>query len=363
MPTPDHKPDPPLRWDERQGELRLGDPPPAGDGWPGWVKALALVLIAVALYAIGAAWMQQHPVDPADEDVADTTPAVRPTPPDLPPTLATRAPQAPAARITPSRAPAAVPAAEEATGRDSPVLVGKVTTVIDGDTLEVQLDSGPIRVRFESIDAPEHDQPLGAEARKALAARVRGQTVALEVWEQDQYGRLAAYVYLGEENVGLWLVEQGYAWAYHRYLHERSYCDAEFRARAAKRGLWALPEKDRRLPYEWRLHQSKGVAIRWSKHDDDTLEQCLAAVGKRDREKAKDAGAAPPRPQTLVDGSAAVDREQCRIKGNIGSNGQKIYHLPGGANYARTQINERTGERWFCTEAEARAAGWRAAKG
>jgi hypothetical protein len=49
----------------------------------------------------------------------------------------------------------------------------------------------------------------------------------------------------------------------------------------------------------------------------------------------------------------------CRIKGNISQNG-RIYHVPGSASYDQTQIDTSKGERWFCTEAEARAAGWRA---
>lgn len=49
----------------------------------------------------------------------------------------------------------------------------------------------------------------------------------------------------------------------------------------------------------------------------------------------------------------------CDIKGNISSEGEKIYHVPGGQAYARTEINPSRGERWFCTEAEARANGWR----
>jgi hypothetical protein len=40
--------------------------------------------------------------------------------------------------------------------------------------------------------------------------------------------------------------------------------------------------------------------------------------------------------------------------------GARIYHVPGTAGYAQTRIDERRGERWFCSEAEARAAGWRA---
>ncbi len=52
--------------------------------------------------------------------------------------------------------------------------------------------------------------------------------------------------------------------------------------------------------------------------------------------------------------------EDCRIKGNIGRGGVRIYHTPGSTNYAATRINTARGERWFCTAAEAEAAGWRA---
>lgn len=50
----------------------------------------------------------------------------------------------------------------------------------------------------------------------------------------------------------------------------------------------------------------------------------------------------------------------CVIKGNISQRtGEKIYHVPGGGYYDATRINPIAGERWFCSEAEARAAGWR----
>ena len=52
----------------------------------------------------------------------------------------------------------------------------------------------------------------------------------------------------------------------------------------------------------------------------------------------------------------------CRIKGNISSSGERIYHVPGGEWYDRTKITAGKGERWFCTEAEAQAAGWRASR-
>lgn len=53
----------------------------------------------------------------------------------------------------------------------------------------------------------------------------------------------------------------------------------------------------------------------------------------------------------------------CTIKGNISPlSRERIYHLPGDAFYDDARIKFWGGERWFCSEAEARAAGWRRAR-
>lgn len=49
----------------------------------------------------------------------------------------------------------------------------------------------------------------------------------------------------------------------------------------------------------------------------------------------------------------------CNIKGNISFDGEKIFHVPGQEFYNATVIDTSYGERWFCSEDEARAAGWR----
>lgn len=51
-----------------------------------------------------------------------------------------------------------------------------------------------------------------------------------------------------------------------------------------------------------------------------------------------------------------------RIKGNISQSGEKIYHNPDDEYYSRTEIDEGSGERMFCTEDEAKEAGWRHSK-
>ena len=67
-----------------------------------------------------------------------------------------------------------------------------------------------------------------------------------------------------------------------------------------------------------------------------------------------------PQTPALAGNGTAVSL--CLIKGSISSKGERIYHVPGGLYYDATVIDTSKGERWFCTEAEAVAAGWRKSK-
>ena len=64
-------------------------------------------------------------------------------------------------------------------------------------------------------------------------------------------------------------------------------------------------------------------------------------------------------PFQCVGGCTTPPDPSCAIKGNVNSSGEKIYHTPGGAFYNRTDIKPEEGDRWFCTTAEAQAAGFR----
>ena len=68
-------------------------------------------------------------------------------------------------------------------------------------------------------------------------------------------------------------------------------------------------------------------------------------------------------PETFVNSqNTATASQNCNIKGNISvSTGSKLYHLPNMEDYAITNIDVSKGERWFCTESEAIASGWRKA--
>lgn len=199
---------------------------------------------------------------------------------------------------------------------------GGTVRVVDGDTLEV----GGVRVRLHGVDAPELGQvctnPDGARwdcgtwVADRLRARLRGRDLRCRALETDRYGRTVATCTLAGEDLGRKLVQDGMALAYRKY--SMAYDLDEKGAVVAGRGLhgylMARPEDHRRA-----VHGSR------------------------------------------FGGTAAPD-PACAIKGNISSKGRRIYHMPGQADYDRTVIRPETGERWFCDEAGARAAGWRRAR-
>jgi micrococcal nuclease len=169
---------------------------------------------------------------------------------------------------------------QPATAAQQPVLVGTVTRVVDGDTIDVQLSSGPIRVRLGSIDTPEWNQPWGTEAHAALKRRLDRQQVSLDVVSQDRYGRLVAIVYLGDENVNAWMVQQGNAWAYRQYMEDVNYCVWEGVARATRLGLWSLPADKIHAPWQWRAierHEATG----YSDLSHESVANCIASMHQR----------------------------------------------------------------------------------
>jgi endonuclease YncB( thermonuclease family) len=197
-------------------------------------------------------------------------------------------------------------------------IAGRVRPM-DGDTFEM---AGVGVIRLADIDAPEMAQKCrggskelrdcGAFVADVLAERIRDRSVECEVHSTDEYNRRIASCRHAGEDLSTWLVSQGLALAFRRYSERL--VPVEEAAKAAGRGLWQTTFE---APWEYRAH-------RWE----------VAA-------------------QLAPDG--------CAIKGNINKDGERIYHTPWGSQwYDRTKITESNGERWFCDEAEALAAGWRA---
>ncbi|HWO73950.1 MAG TPA: thermonuclease family protein, partial [Dehalococcoidia bacterium] len=214
------------------------------------------------------------------------------------------------------------PASAAAPGRETAIVV----RVVDGDTIDVEIGGGTARVRYIGVDTPETVDPrrpvgcYGQEASARNRALVEGRAVELEkdVSETDAFGRLLRYVYVDGTMVNETLVREGYA-VVSTFPPDVKYADrflaAQQEARAAGRGLWGA---------------------------------CFAAT---------------PTPQPAARGcpqGCVTPPPGCVIKGNVSqSTREKIYHVPGGEFYDATVIDPSRGERWFCTEAEALANGWR----
>lgn len=115
-----------------------------------------------------------------------------------------------------------------------------VAAVVDGDT--ITLGDG-VKVRYLGINAPEQGQPFFSEALGLNRKLVAGKRVRLELdaERRDRYGRLLAYVFVGDEMVNLRLIREGLAHVLVIPPNLR-YSDAFIRvqreARAARRGIW-----------------------------------------------------------------------------------------------------------------------------
>jgi endonuclease YncB( thermonuclease family) len=211
-----------------------------------------------------------------------------------------------------------------------------VAKIVDGDSLEI----GATRIRLFGIDAPEGrqhctrdsmDWPCGTEAAKKLRALIGNEPIECVKRDVDQYERVVAVCKSGATDLNAAMVRAGLALAYRHYSTD--YVADEDDARRAKRGMWA---GEFTLPWDYR-HGST-----------DTT------TGTHSPRSAQPQS--PPQ-------TARPNTQNCLIKGNINSHGERIYHLPGTRGYDETVITESKGERWFCSEDEAQAAGWRAPRG
>ena len=195
--------------------------------------------------------------------------------------------------------------------------------VIDGDTLIIEQK----KIRLSGIDAPEKSQlclnlnkviyscgVIAYEKLNQLIIDSDFQLIKCKDFSKDHYGRFISNCWIGNIFINSWMVRNGWAMAYQKYSME--FVKEENDAKKEKLGIWNGQFVE---PWNWR----KGIRI--VKEDVEAFQECL-------------------------------------IKGNISSSGEKIYHIPGGQYYSRTKITESKGEKLFCSEKEALSLGWRRSK-
>jgi len=215
------------------------------------------------------------------------------------------------------------------------VQLHRVISVVDGDTVKVSIDGKTESIRIIGIDTPEIGSRLecfGNEAKQNAEKLLNGKHVEVIMdptqGDRDKYGRLLAYLQVsGQFDFGEQMVKQGYAHEYTYnlpYKNQSTYKNAQSVAERIGRGLWSP-------------------------------NTCPAETEKKDKETETTSTNA----STNTTGGSYATTGECKIKGNISS--ENIYHTPGQRDYERTKIDESKGERWFCTEQEAKDAGWRKA--
>ena len=171
----------------------------------------------------------------------------------------------------------------------------RVERVIDGDTLVIKTGD---RVRLVGLDAPETGKCGASESKQKLEELVSSKIIRIDRDERDSWGRRLGMVFVGGVNVSLEMVRSG-----------------------------------------------------WARFDNFTgggsEEMRQAGQG------AEDAGLG------IYGSECTGDKEKCDILGNIDqSTGKKYYHLPGCYSYGKVRISAERGEQVFCSEMEAKSAGF-----
>jgi endonuclease YncB( thermonuclease family) len=199
--------------------------------------------------------------------------------------------------------------------------LGPVTTkigaaeVVDGDTLRID----DVNVRLHGIDAPElsqtcGDKPCGRMSRDWLAARVERRMLECLGNARDQHDRFVALCRVDGQNLNRETVAAGWAVAYTKYTDV--YVTDEEAAREARQGLWSM------------------------------------AFERPSEHRAARRRAGP---------SVTPPNAECGIKGLVEAGGALVYRSSDWEGYAGRAVDEGLGERWFCSPADAEAAGWRKA--
>lgn len=175
-----------------------------------------------------------------------------------------------------------------------------VKRVIDGDTFITEKGE---YIRLAGIDAPEYPQQcLSLEAKEKLTQLINGQEVETEFVKKDKFGRTLAFVFKDGLLLDRVLLTEGFGQALEEIEspYQAELIKAENEAQKLGRGIWS---------------------------------------------------------------SLCQPPENCRIKGNYRRDKEtKIYHLPECYNYEKIVVNEKEGDRWFCTEEEAQKAGFSKSK-
>lgn len=211
--------------------------------------------------------------------------------------------------------------------------------IIDGDTIRIKYNGSSEKIRFLLVDTPETNhktlgvQPFGPEAKEFTKQLLAGQdTVYLEfdVSYRDKYKRLLAYVYTKDGiSVQEQLLKNGLARVAYIYEPNTKHVDwfksIQKTAQQSAIGIWSVEDYVTNRGYDKEAYNN--------------------AVKEENPENPSNA--------SKDESNNISSKDNCTIKGNVNSKGNKIYHMPGQRDYDNTVAEEM-----FCTKEDAEAAGF-----
>jgi len=100
------------------------------------------------------------------------------------------------------------------------------------------------------IDAPEMDQPFGAQSKNFLNRLLYKKNVKLISQGEDRYGRILGEIYVDGESANTSMIKSGFAWVYDKYVEDLSLYEYQDQAKAENLGLWR--DDDPIAPWVWR---------------------------------------------------------------------------------------------------------------
>jgi micrococcal nuclease len=218
--------------------------------------------------------------------------------------------------------------------------VGIVTRVLDGATIEVEIDGATILVRYLGVAVPDGEDREGAVEFNRFLVDGKSVRMSKDAVEADSDGVPLRYVYSDGEMVNLKLLTSGWARLAEyppNFELLDDFAQAENSAKSDRRGLW------KSAAHDFEGHEPTATPAAASEFTGGTLPMAPASPGSG-----------------LCDYSGTSEPV---IKGNIDQRtAEREYHVPGGLFYSTTAIEPADGEMWFCTETEALSQGWQRAK-
>lgn len=225
----------------------------------------------------------------------------------------------------------------------------KVVRVIDGVTIEVEHEGERFLVRYLGVSIPASADH--AEASQFNQFIAQGKTVVLSSEDAgvDFDGAHLRYVFIDGEMVNLKLLNGGWGEVAQfpaSFEKFEEFFKAESLARTDGRGIWSV-EASSPVP------SSSEATPQISRPTPSPNHNFVGGT----------LPARPGSPSGSGGGCEFSGSDTPVIKGNVDQrSGELLYHVPESLFYSTTVVEPGQGDRWFCTEAEAQALGWKRSK-